>query len=117
MGEWIEQNLKEGTNVGVDPFLFSKEEFEKLNNQLSSHEINLTPLKCNLVDTIWKDRTARPNGKLTFLPIEFSGKRTSEKLVDIRNEIKKVGASYLVVTALDEIACMSIVFDIFYLSS
>lgn len=49
----------------------------------------------------------RPKNPVNELPLEFSGKRTADKLADIRKEMLDAGAEYLVVSELDEIACKS----------
>lgn len=59
----------------------------------------------NLVDKVWTDRPSPAYSEIVALPYSFSGKRISEKLVDVRKELKTLGAETHVVTALDDIAC------------
>lgn len=59
----------------------------------------------NLVDLVWTDKPPADYKDIVALPIEYSGRRISEKLVDVRKEILALGAESHIVTALDDIAC------------
>ena len=103
--EWLNTNLPSGSRVGVDPFLYSIDEWTRMSNELHTGGKILTAVRANLIDAIWPSRPSRPQEKVKVLNLEFSGKSSVEKLNDVRNEMKGAGAEALVVSELDEIAC------------
>lgn len=104
--DWLLKNLPAGSNVGVDPRLYSIDEWEQLSKELSTNGSVLTAVKENLVDLIWQDRPPKPRNIVKELPLEFSGKSTKDKLVDVRKELAEANAEYLVISELDEVACL-----------
>ena len=60
----------------------------------------LVGVKTNLVDVIWGDkRPFRPKEKVNPLPLEFAGKKSEEKIEDLRKELeKKKSAGFIVCT-------------------
>ena len=60
------------------------------------HELSaVTP---NLVDIVWGDsRPKPPNEKVKPLPVEFSGKESTEKIEDLRAELDKKKAAGLII--------------------
>lgn len=95
--------LKEGAVVGLDGTTFSTDDAHKLQTTLSRKAITLNT-KEDLLDRIWSDRPAIPSDKLFELPVKFSGKSVTDKLIEINNELRREGADYLVLAALDEVA-------------
>lgn len=59
----------------------------------------------NIVDLVWTDKPAPNYEEIVALPYRYSGRRISEKLVDVRREILSLGAESHIVSALDDIAC------------
>ncbi|OXA57386.1 xaa-Pro aminopeptidase 1 [Folsomia candida] len=102
--EWLAKTLKKGSLVGVDPALYSKDEWDAMETELSFSGTTLIPVAQNLVDLIWKERPPRPLNEVVHHPIEFSGKLTIDKLDDIRKEMTDSGSDLLVITELDEVA-------------
>lgn len=58
----------------------------------------------DLVDKIWKTRPELKPSEIYELPIESAGKTAAEKIEDVRAEMKKKGADYLLITDLMESA-------------
>jgi Xaa-Pro aminopeptidase len=106
IGDWLCSNLPESSNVGIDATLYEENLFFALANKLKSKQINLKHVKQNLVDTIWQEhgKPVENFDNLTRLDPKHTGKRTSEKLAEIRLEMNKLDVDNLVVTSLDEIA-------------
>ncbi|XP_055523640.1 xaa-Pro aminopeptidase ApepP-like [Wyeomyia smithii] len=102
--DWLQENLPLGSQVGVDPFLITSTEFERLSRVLSSGGFRLVTLERNLVDSVWNNRPAQTSEALIPLDIKFSGKRASEKIADLREELEKNKASAIVINSLDETA-------------
>jgi hypothetical protein len=64
-----------------------------------------------LIDLIWgKDKPAFPSAKAFVHPLKYSGKSHQEKFQEIRKELGSNQVHGLVVSTLDEIACMFFLF-------
>ncbi len=75
--------------------------------ELKSDGKELVPIEKNLVDEVWKEyqRPACGTDAVFDLGLEFSGKKTDEKVENVRKEMGESEATVLVVTELDEVAC------------
>ena len=66
-----------------------------------------------MVDSIWSGRPSLPRNDIYTLPIKFTGKDSTAKLKEIRNEFKKIVSDedsnqvVLLLTMLDEIAWLT----------
>jgi Xaa-Pro aminopeptidase len=96
--------VKAGQKVGLDPKLFSIQEFTKLKGRLELFGIELFPLEENLVDLLWEKRPPLPEGCIWHLDESFAGMEVVEKLRLVREELGRRGGGVLVLGALDEIA-------------
>ncbi|XP_058827106.1 xaa-Pro aminopeptidase ApepP-like [Topomyia yanbarensis] len=102
--DWLLKNLPAGSQVGTDPFLITPTEFDRLSRVLSAGGLRLVTLERNLVDSVWNNRPPQINEPLIPLDIKYSGKRASEKIADLRDELTEKKASAIVINGLDEIA-------------
>lgn len=104
--EWSADESVGGKVVGVDPTLVTSSTAEKLIADITKKGgSQLAAVPENLVDLVWgAERPSRPNEKVTFLPLKYSGKHTKEKLVGLRKELAKKNLECFVVSMLDEIA-------------
>lgn len=90
--------------ISCDPRLISVATGEFLTNMQRLRRYKFKPILTNLVDAIW---TAKPERSLLVvyeLPLKFTGQHTNDKITKIKETLKERGASYLVLTALDDIA-------------
>lgn len=71
---------------------------------LESSNHTLVAVNQNLVDLIWTERPSCGRNEIKHLDIEFSGKTTSQKLAEIREQMR-VDVGIIVVSELDEVAC------------
>lgn len=102
--EWLNSVLPPNSRVGVDPFLLSSSGFSTLSSQLQSNGHTLVAIYDNLVDIIWTDRPEFDFADPFPLGIEFTGKRVSEKLSEVRADIIELGGESMILNALDDIA-------------
>lgn len=104
--EWLASNIPNGGLIGFDPSLLSQATFLKYSKALDEgNGALLQPVDKNLVDQLWaSSRPPLPKSDLIILREEFSGKCWQDKVEDVRKELKEKSASFLVVTALDEVA-------------
>ncbi|KAH6556558.1 hypothetical protein KP509_1Z170800 [Ceratopteris richardii] len=105
-GEWLRDQLKPASVIGIDPFLFSMEAARELEHCLSSKNHKLSLLQgANLVDDVWgNDRPKLPTSQLRVHDLRFAGVDVSTKLSDLRKALTAAGATAIAVTMLDEVA-------------
>lgn len=114
-GDWLKDVLSAGGKVGVDPLLISYDAFKRLSEELIGRNIKLISVEQNLVDQVWEDqsiliagvdspRPKRPCNMLKKLDMTITGKEWTEKVSELRTELKKKKTSAIILTALDEIA-------------
>ena len=104
-GDWIENNLKSGSHVGVDPFLISVSEWNKIEKTVQSSGIELIEVTNDLVDVVWgSEQPGKPNKPIAPLEINFTGKSWEDKVQEMRDEMKAKKADVLVLSALDDVA-------------
>lgn len=94
---------KPGFVLGFDGRVLSAAAGKAIENELTELGASIKSDK-DLVGEIWADRPAIVPSKLWDFPIESAGKSTEEKLADVRAEMEKKGADYLLITDLMETA-------------
>ncbi|GAB1604775.1 xaa-Pro aminopeptidase 1-like [Argonauta hians] len=102
--EWLVKEIPSGGNVGTDPCLISSVEWDLLNAELHSYNLNLLPINKNLVDEIWEDRPAIPNNPILVLSEDLTGCTWPKKIEYVRSKMSKEKATICVFTQLGEIA-------------
>lgn len=116
--EWLSANLPEGGLLGIDPYVHSIDDAEKLQAAVRKVEgAALQPLPTNLVDSVWAHygeevgevgeaaaRPPLPSGAARVLPLAVAGRSAGEKLAAVRGEAAKAGAHAYLAVALDEVA-------------
>ncbi|HEY3294551.1 MAG TPA: aminopeptidase P family protein [bacterium] len=101
---WLGKQLKKGNRVGVDPRLFSVAQFQKMKADLDAAGIELVSIESNLIDDLWADQPAAPDGIIETHPVAYSGERFQDKLKKVRKAMHAAGATGHVIAALDCIA-------------
>lgn len=103
---WLGQKLaaKNGAVVGIDGMVNSVDTITVLADELRKQggitlRTNLDPLK-----TVWTDRPPVPEDKVEVHPLRFAGETAQSKIARIRQELKKLHAVGMLVSALDDIA-------------
>lgn len=102
--DWLCQVLPNDSFVGVNPFLYSSGAWAGLEAALQKKGHRLVPTPNDFVDKVWVDRPGRPLSDLMLVDEKVSGKSCLQKVEDLRKEMFKKEAKWLVVTALDDIA-------------
>lgn len=101
--EWLTDNLDQGARVAVDGSTLSYHMGESLEEAFEQDEIELVT-KYDLVGEIWTDRPPLPKKPIMEHAIEYAGQSRGEKLAVLRTKLKKKGADFALITALDDIA-------------
>ncbi|KAL3282457.1 hypothetical protein HHI36_005641 [Cryptolaemus montrouzieri] len=104
LAAWLAKMLPVGSNVGVDPKLFSLEMWNNVYNPLQSSGQKLVPVLTNFISLLWTDRPVRPANPIKPLALKYTGRTVEEKLKDIIEQMKEKNCSTLVISTLDDIA-------------
>ncbi|MGM9699347.1 MAG: aminopeptidase P family protein [Prevotella sp.] len=106
IAEWLGRKLsgKSGAVVGIDGMVNSVNTVEALEDELRNQggitiRTNFDPLSI-----IWKDRPQIPDNKVEIHPMKYAGETAESKLKRIREELKRLHAVGMLVSALDDIA-------------
>lgn len=91
--------------ISVDPKLLSLSMGEYFVNMLKHKGVKFVPLiEENLVDTVWGlEKPVRPMDPVYSLPLEYSGELALSKISRVREYIDGIGATHVILTALDDI--------------
>lgn len=98
---WLKEQLSEG-RIAFDPWLFTKGQIDEIERGLEGTKLSLVPAD-NLVDRIWDDRPAAPQGKVSLYPIAMAGEDSRDKRGRIATSLKKAGQRAAVLTLPDSI--------------
>ncbi len=101
LGEWLEQQAPKGAVIAFDPKLHTPEQITAMAEK--APDITLKPLAGNLIDEIWQDRPAPPQGTVSLFPDEIAGRTASEKLALVATELKEHGADAALITMPDSV--------------
>jgi len=102
--EWAARNLKPGETIGLDPQLITHRDYASLKKDLALKSIQLRPVAANLVDAIWSERPAAPDGAVAVLREKYAGEGARSKLDRLRRKMVAEGAEAHILTQLDAIA-------------
>jgi Xaa-Pro aminopeptidase len=101
--EFLLDKMPENSILGFDGRIVNAKFGLNLKEKLKAKNITILYDK-DLVDTIWADRPALSKEPAFLLDIKYSGKSTTEKLQNVRQEMIKKSATVHVITTLDDIA-------------
>jgi Xaa-Pro aminopeptidase len=99
---WLAGELKAGERVGVNAQMFSLNGFAAMKAELALSGIELVSI--DLLAQVWKDRPALPTKPFFVFDVKYAGKSASDKLQELRAEMKKARADVFVLSGLDDIA-------------
>lgn len=85
--EFLKEKLPENSTVGVDGKLFSKNGLDRIIKELEKKNIKVDAEF--YPDTIWEERPRFPFEKAFLLPEEYCGESVDEKIIKIREMMKK----------------------------
>ncbi|KAM0055106.1 putative xaa-Pro aminopeptidase [Helianthus debilis subsp. tardiflorus] len=100
---WISTTLPEASAIGIDFWCISAETAQKWKSLFAKKQQSLVPTTRNLVDEVWKDQPQAEINPVHVHPLKFSGRSVSDKLKDLRDNLKKEKARGIIVTSLDEV--------------
>lgn len=87
----LRQFLPDGGRIGFDPWLHSADWVMNWTRKPEFAHIEWVPLAQNLVDVIWQDRPAPPNGTAFGWDIAYAGQSIGDKVALILEQLEKAG--------------------------
>src|SRR5690606_7569555 len=85
--KWIAKHAHKGFRLGIDPWLHTGQEVQRLEKALAEQDGALIVLPANPLDAIWTDRPAEPLGPVVIQPIEYSGVLAKDKIATIAADL------------------------------
>lgn len=99
---WLVSELKKGAKVGVNAEMFSVNAYADMKSKLALNDIEL--ISIDLMKKVWTGRPGLPKNPFFVFDVKYAGKLTTEKLGELRTEMRKLHADVFVMSALDDIA-------------
>jgi Xaa-Pro aminopeptidase len=103
LGAWLAAQLPEGGEVGFDPWLYAPEQIETVRADLADSSVELVPVP-NLIDRIWTDRPAPPQGAISPWPDHLAGMTHARKRGQLAETLRAAGQRAAVITLADSLA-------------
>ena len=100
--EWIAENIEDGMTLGLNAEYFSHQEFKSISKRLENKNIKIIDI--DLIKNLWEDRYDYPSDDAFLLDIKYAGKSAKEKIIEIREILKKKNANMTVLSSLVDIA-------------
>lgn len=100
--DWLINNMPQSSKLAIAGELHSDSEIGRMALQLSRKDISLIT-KLDLIDEIWEDRPALPQGKVRLHPLKYAGQSTADKLSEIRGLMSRDQAGAAFFVGLDDI--------------
>jgi Xaa-Pro aminopeptidase len=97
--QWLGQSAPKDAKIGYDARLFTPDALESLINGAKSNNVELIEITNNLIDEIWENRPAFPQGTMKVQKIEFAGENSSSKISRIAEDLQNKSQDCVVLTA------------------
>ena len=103
IAQYLCQVLNSGDTVGIDGLLFTQAQVNELKAALGAKDIKLVT-NLDVIDEIWSERPALPEGKIFVHELRFSGRKASDKIASILEDARGKGCETVFECMLDSIA-------------
>ena len=97
----ILKRVNKKITIGFDPKIFTS---NSLKNIITNNLINLRPIKNNLIDKIWKNKSKVKNNKFYLLEEKYHGENYLYKINKVKKILKSKNVHYLICTAVENIS-------------
>jgi Xaa-Pro aminopeptidase len=106
INDYLIANLTDGQVVGLDAFLISAAEANKLIKCMESKGVTVHAVEVNPVDLVWAEQGTRP--EVTCKPIhvhdiKYAGVSYQSKLLKVQEQLRESNAVAAVFSMLDEV--------------
>ena len=95
---WMAEHLPRGARIGYDPWLHTPATVRRVRGGCKRAGAELVACESNPLDAVWLDQPARPAGEIVGLPLEYAGRSSSAKRVEIGQALSAAGADAAVLT-------------------
>lgn len=102
--KWIARHAPKGFRLGIDPWLHTSKEVERLEQALAGQGGALVVLAANPLDAIWTDRPAEPLGPVSIQSIAYSGVLAKDKIARIAADLAEKGVDAALITDPSSVA-------------
>lgn len=100
---WLAADLTRGDRLAVDGRALSWVNAQALEGLLTPKGIELDT-HIDLISQIWTDRPALPKAAIVNWDVSYAGLTRVEKMAAVRREMKQYGASWHMISTLDDVA-------------
>ncbi len=101
---WLAENAAKGWRIGYDAMHLPPSWFDRFARACTQAEADLVAQVPNPVDAIWPDQPAPPMGRITAFPLQFAGRSSRDKALDLAAALERENADFIVDTQPDNIA-------------
>lgn len=101
---WIESTLGKGETLGLDPWLHSETQSNRLRAAAEAAGGSLMATDDNPIDAIWSDQPAPPLAPIGAHPLDVAGRSSVDKRSDIAASLRRKGVAAAILTQPDSIA-------------
>lgn len=101
--EFVEEHLPPGGIIGFDGACMAARDFEKY-KEIASAVGGGIEMQEDLVDILWKNRPTLPQKPVWILQSQYAGVSAEDKISDIREKMREVGATHHIIGSLYDIA-------------
>jgi len=101
--DWLEETLDKGASLAFDGEVVSTGISNMFSDRLAPVGIKINS-EVDLYSELWVNRPKMPLGMIYEHDVEYAGLTRTEKIEQIREEMRQEGVGYHVLTSLDDIA-------------
>jgi Xaa-Pro aminopeptidase len=102
MMTWIQKELDSGARLGAAALTTMMSQVPDYRQKMSKSGLKFVVTE-DLISEIWKDRPSLNKDMIFVHEVDFAGQSRTEKINDVRKQLRKHKADAFLVTALDEI--------------
>ncbi|HEV2507548.1 MAG TPA: aminopeptidase P family protein [Mesorhizobium sp.] len=102
--QWLRAQARPGWRIGIDAMKVTLTLHDRLEAALAAQSALLVPLERDPFEAVWDDRPLPPLGNIRAMAVEATGERSTEKRRRIAEQLREMGADWLIETQPDNIA-------------
>jgi Xaa-Pro aminopeptidase len=99
---WIAETTPVGSRIGIDGRIFSIETLRKIEKSLEHKKVSINA-NCDIIYDLWSERPAIPFSLAFDHSTKYCGKDSSDKIEEVRLEMKAKSIDYHLLTSIDDI--------------
>lgn len=85
---WLGAVLEKHSRIGIDLRCISYKTYQQLKHDLDSLDLQIVPLKQNIIDNIWENRPESDYSKILIFPDEFNGCPSPQKRMNLAQTLR-----------------------------